>query len=200
MKKPDSYHHGNLRAALLSRAVEVIGENGVEGVSLRSLARDLGVSHGAPARHFKSKAELLAAIAIDGYAQLTSAVQAAAEEEGPDPVLRMRAMARTAIRWARENKAYYSAINNPDVNRYAGDNLTASLSTFIGSLRAASEEAHAAGYWQEHDPISKLLIGISATIGASMIYSEALHYNVLGPLADDSFIETIVDQIAPLDP
>ncbi|MGB0693864.1 MAG: TetR/AcrR family transcriptional regulator, partial [Pseudomonadales bacterium] len=46
------YHHGNLRAEIVQRAVEVIDSEGIEALTLRGVARDLGVSHGAPNRHF----------------------------------------------------------------------------------------------------------------------------------------------------
>ena len=54
-----SYHHGNLAASILERAAEIIDEEGIEALTLRGIARDLGVSHGAPNRHFKNKACLL---------------------------------------------------------------------------------------------------------------------------------------------
>jgi AcrR family transcriptional regulator len=73
-----SYHHGSLRSALLVQAEIALAEVGVEGLSLRHLARELGVSHGAPARHFDDKQALLDALALQGFqtmnASLTSAV------------------------------------------------------------------------------------------------------------------------------
>ena len=57
-----AYHHGNLKQALLERAAEVIAEKGLEGLSLRGLARDLDVSHAAPRRHFPDRESLIAAM------------------------------------------------------------------------------------------------------------------------------------------
>ena len=62
-----SYHHGNLRDEILTRAAEIVGEDGIEALSLRRIARDLGVSHGAPNRHFKTKAELLAELGAEAW-------------------------------------------------------------------------------------------------------------------------------------
>jgi AcrR family transcriptional regulator len=53
------YHHGNLRAALLAQAEQTLREQGLEGLSLRELARQIGVSHGAPRRHFADRQALL---------------------------------------------------------------------------------------------------------------------------------------------
>ncbi len=62
-----TYHHGDLRRALLDAAVVAIAEQGPAALSLRELARRVGVSHAAPAHHFKDKAGLLTAVAAEGF-------------------------------------------------------------------------------------------------------------------------------------
>src|SRR5215207_7099976 len=64
------YHHGNLRAELLEAAERTLDERGTGSLSLRGLARELGVSHGAPRRHFADKQALLDALAEDGFERL----------------------------------------------------------------------------------------------------------------------------------
>lgn len=66
----DSYHHGDLRTAVLRRALEVIAAEGPDAFSLRSLAVDLGVSHTAPRHHFGDRRGVLTAIATEGFAEL----------------------------------------------------------------------------------------------------------------------------------
>ena len=73
-RKSDGYHHGDLRAALLQAAKEVIGESGVEGLTLRACARRAGVSHGAPAHHFGSVTGLLTEFAAEGFERLREAM------------------------------------------------------------------------------------------------------------------------------
>lgn len=80
-----TYHHGNLRPALLDAAEQLLREQGVNGVSLRSVARAAGVSHTAPYRHFADKQSLLAALAETGFARLRDAMYAAIEEHPDDP-------------------------------------------------------------------------------------------------------------------
>lgn len=75
-KRP--YHHGDLRRVLLATAVDVIGERGPTGVTLRDLARRAGVSHAAPAHHFGDKAGLLTAVAVEGYQMLGDSLESAA--------------------------------------------------------------------------------------------------------------------------
>lgn len=70
MKSRSKYHHGELRSALVSLAVKEIARAGVEKLSLRSLARQAGVSPTAPFRHFPDKQTLLAGIAIAGFEEL----------------------------------------------------------------------------------------------------------------------------------
>ena len=65
--KENGYHHGNLRAALLRAAEEIIRESGVEGLTLRACARKAGVSHGAPAHHFGNITGLLTELAAEGF-------------------------------------------------------------------------------------------------------------------------------------
>ena len=70
-----SYHHGNLRGPLLEEALRIIEAKGPSALSLRELARRLGVSHAAPAHHFPDKTALLTAIAADGYEKLAQELE-----------------------------------------------------------------------------------------------------------------------------
>lgn len=73
-----AYHHGNLRQALLDGALRVIAEQGSAAFTLREVARRAGVSHNAPYRHFRDKDALLAAVAAQGFRELTAAMREAA--------------------------------------------------------------------------------------------------------------------------
>jgi len=72
-----SYHHGNLRAALLERAERLLEEAGAEKLSLRELARQAGVSHGAPRQHFPDKQSLLDELAAAGFDRIGAELDAA---------------------------------------------------------------------------------------------------------------------------
>ena len=75
------YHHGNLRETLLQGAVRVIAEKGPAAFTLREVARRAGVSHNAPYRHFRDKDALLAAVAAQGFRELTQAMRDAGERK-----------------------------------------------------------------------------------------------------------------------
>ncbi|GAA1449400.1 TetR/AcrR family transcriptional regulator [Nocardiopsis tropica] len=100
------YHHGDLRAALIANAERALAERGPSALSLRELAREAGVSHAAPGRHFKDKQALLDALALTGFDRLTGSLEhalAAVEEDGART--RVLALARTYVGFAIENAA-----------------------------------------------------------------------------------------------
>ena len=70
-----TYHHGDLRSAMLTAAARLVEDEGVSGLSVREAARRAGVSHNAPYRHFPDRESLLAALAADGLAQLEKALE-----------------------------------------------------------------------------------------------------------------------------
>ena len=78
MNRRKPYHHGNLREALLEASIQLIAEIGPSAFTLREVARRAGVSHNAPYRHFHDKGDLLAAVAAQGYSELTDGMLQAA--------------------------------------------------------------------------------------------------------------------------
>lgn len=70
-----TYHHGDLRAALLRASSQVLEKEGITGLSLRDVARRAGVSHNAPYRHFPDRDALLAALAAEGFVTLAEAMR-----------------------------------------------------------------------------------------------------------------------------
>ena len=99
------YHHGNLRGALLAAAERTVRERGVEELSLRELAREIGVSHGAPRRHFPDRQALLDALAESGFERLTAELRAAADRAGEEFQPRLEATAAAYIRFATHDPA-----------------------------------------------------------------------------------------------
>ncbi|MGH3155039.1 MAG: TetR/AcrR family transcriptional regulator [Streptosporangiaceae bacterium] len=100
-----AYHHGQLRATLLTAAERTLREHGVEQVSLRDLARQAGVSHGAPRRHFRDRQTLLDALAAAGFVRLAAEIAAAIENAGDDFEAQLRAVAASYVRFAVDDAA-----------------------------------------------------------------------------------------------
>ena len=103
------YHHGDLKAALVDGAVELIVERGVSGFSLAELSRRLGVTVAAPYRHFASREELLAAVAVRALQSFGEAL-GARSSEGDPPEERLAAMAGAYVRFAAEQPALFGVV------------------------------------------------------------------------------------------
>jgi AcrR family transcriptional regulator len=99
------YHHGHLRAALLDEAERTLREQGIDALSLRDLARQAGVSHAAPRRHFADRQALLDALAEAGFTRLGAEVSAAIDGAGKDYRARLRAAATAYVHFATADAA-----------------------------------------------------------------------------------------------
>ena len=108
-----NYHHGNLRAELLDTALQQLNEVGVDTLSLRALARAVGVSQTAPYRHFADKNELLAALATRGYKNLLLALRAAGDATGDCPRERLIAFAHAYVDYAATHPDLFKLMFGP---------------------------------------------------------------------------------------
>lgn len=77
--KQSTYHHGDTRNALIAAAVATLQTEGIEALSLRKLAKQIGVSHNAPYMHFKDKEGLLVAVSEEGFRVLAERINTAVE-------------------------------------------------------------------------------------------------------------------------
>ncbi|MFF3261249.1 TetR/AcrR family transcriptional regulator [Streptomyces sp. NPDC002932] len=145
MTSTRTYHHGDLRRAVLTAALDVIRTEGPGALSLRDLARRAGVSHAAPAHHFKDRTGLLTAIATEGYELFADALA-----DAPD--LRERGV--RYVRFATEHPAHFQVMFRPELFRAqdpdlvaAKDRASAELRTGVSGLPTArrGEDAGLAG-------------------------------------------------------
>jgi AcrR family transcriptional regulator len=82
----NSYHHGDLKNALIKVGVELLTKEGISGLSLRKVAKKAGVSHSAPYAHFSDKQALIAAISTEGHTQIYEKIIAIIEKYPDDPL------------------------------------------------------------------------------------------------------------------
>ncbi|MER5429264.1 TetR/AcrR family transcriptional regulator [Streptomyces sp. NPDC002588] len=122
------YHHGDLRRAILTAALDVIAADGPAALSLRDLARRAGVSHAAPAHHFRDRTGLLTAIAAEGFGLLAAATAEAADLK--DAGVRY-------VRFAREHPAHFQVMFTPDLLRTDDLELTVARTLATDALRSA---------------------------------------------------------------
>lgn len=122
------YHHGDLRRALLTAAVEVIREAGPGAVNLRELARRTGVSHAAPQHHFGDKVGLLTALAQEGYELLAEALAGAGED--------LLAAGAAYVRFAVGHPAHFQVMFQPNLYRRDDPGVAAAAARTRSALYA----------------------------------------------------------------
>lgn len=189
--KTRSYHHGDLRAALIAGAQRMLCERGAEALSLRELARELGVSHAAPSRHFKDKRALLDAVAIAGFDQLGGAL-AQALETGENFTARLRAVARAYVDFAVTDGALldvmYAGKHAPDVS----DELRAASRQLAGPMLALIGEGQHAGEVRDGDVERIGLVIFAGVHGFASMRASGL----LSAEGADEALVALVDDLA----
>lgn len=163
-----SYHHGNLRAALVQAAVELGREKGPQGIVIREVARRTGVSHNAAYRHFADRDDLLREVARVGLAELSDAMLRRIKRvRSSDPVDRARRRLRAT------GHAYVEfALAEPGLFAVAFNQV--SLGELIGpyeQLSAALDECLDTGFLQPEKRPGAELSCWSAVHGFAMLYS-----------------------------
>ncbi|MFE7278205.1 TetR/AcrR family transcriptional regulator [Streptomyces sp. NPDC057623] len=178
MPESRPYHHGDLRAALLAAAERTLREKGTAALSLRELAREVGVSHAAPGRHFKDKQALLNALALTGYERLAQALNTADSPALPlEP--RLTALARAYLGFAIDNAALlelmYARKHEPD----ASAQMASAVEETVGSLVRVLADAQQRGEIIDGDPEELNLVtgaalhGVAGFISAGWLTPEA---------------------------
>jgi AcrR family transcriptional regulator len=149
MRRRKPYHHANLRETLLEAAIRLIAEVGPTAFTLREVARRAGVSHNAPYRHFRDRDDLMAAVAAQGFRELTEAmVEAAAHQT--DAVNRLKCAGLGYVMFALRRPEHFTVMfDAPISKRQHPDSAAAgeqAFSTLIGFVKACQEaEQLAAG-------------------------------------------------------
>lgn len=116
MRANEPYHHGDLPSALLDAVGRLIERDGIGAVSLRAAARDVGVSHAAPAHHFRDKRGMLTAFAAQGYEEFSAQMATTwRDSAGQPPPERLRRLTRAYVAFASERRAYYEIMFRPEL-------------------------------------------------------------------------------------
>jgi AcrR family transcriptional regulator len=167
-----TYYGGDLRRDLLDTALALIAREGPSAVSLRALARRLGVSHAAPANHFPDKAALFTAIAVEGFALLAEAIGAGVRQLGPDATAgqRFRAAGQAYTGFALAHPAHFAVMWQRDLLHQDDPELVAAGDTtfamLLGSVRDIQSEGWAAG----RDPQAVAYLAWSVVHGLAALW------------------------------
>ncbi len=145
-----AYHHGYLKAELLKLGLEALERDGVENLSLRSLAEAAGVSKAAPYRHFKDKDTFLGALSNEGFrilhGMLMESQKKASAKKSLSPESRVSAMGKAYMRFALGHKTLYRLMNSP-LACHASEEHThwARLALDLLGQALGAHSAHSAG-------------------------------------------------------
>lgn len=144
MPHRQSYHHGNLREALVEAASGLIEEFGPQSFSLAEAARRAGVSAAAPYRHFKGRDDLLEEVARRGFVEFATQMEAAYDDGQPSPMMGLYRLGQCYLHFARENPGSYMAMFESNVAIAANTELWDASERALGVLiRAAAELSEA---------------------------------------------------------
>lgn len=180
MKK--SYHHGNLREALIEVAIPVLSNKGVIGLSLRELAISLGVSHGAPYRHFRNKAALLEAIAATGFVALRDICQRAASDYPQDPRRQLYEAGMGYVFYVSRNPEIADLMFRPSLPRSEHcEQLQQAAGDAISSLTTIIESGKRAGVFVQRDTDDLVLTSLSAVHGLAAFIASGLFVDANAP-------------------
>jgi AcrR family transcriptional regulator len=133
--RPRSYHHGDLRAALVQEALGILREEGPQGLTLRAVARRAGVSQAAPYRHFADRRALVAAVAEDGFRRLQETMLRRMQDAQGRGGLKL--VAQAYVEFGLGNPAEYRVMFGPEVA--VTDDLPALRETGRGVLGFVAE-------------------------------------------------------------
>lgn len=133
-----SYHHGNLREALIFAAISLIADRGLQGFTLVEAARAAGVSPSAPYRHFRDREALLCEVAHYGFERFADRLENAWNKGQPTAISAFEAVGRAYLDFAREERPLFVAMFQPELPNEPA--LVAAMDRAFGVLLTASRE------------------------------------------------------------
>lgn len=151
-----SYHHGNLRQALVDATIQLIEEKGPLAFTLSEAARRAGVSVAAPYRHFSGREELLEEVARQGFEEFSDRLEAAFDNARPDPVEAIQRIGVAYLLFAREKRGLYMAMFEADYN-FMEKALTASASARAYLILFQASDALFQGITLENRPSTTMV-------------------------------------------
>jgi AcrR family transcriptional regulator len=167
-----TYYDGDLRRDLLDTALALIAREGASAVSLRSLARRLGVSHAAPANHFPDKAALFTAIAVEGFRLLAAAIRDGTGRLGPDAgaARRFRAAGRAYTGFALAHPAHFAVMWQRDLLHEDDPELAAAADATFELLLGGVRDVQAEGWAEGADPRTVAYLAWSVVHGLAALW------------------------------
>ncbi|MEH6347870.1 MAG: TetR/AcrR family transcriptional regulator [Bermanella sp.] len=134
--KANGYHHGNLRAELLMAAMDILDESGIEAVTIRQVARRVGVGHSAPANHFPHKQALLTQLAINIFNELGSLIKSQLQSAPEDVSEKISLLANTLVEFGLAKPNQYRLLWRRDYLDNSSEELNCAMDIIYDELLA----------------------------------------------------------------
>ncbi|AFY76291.1 transcriptional regulator [Pleurocapsa sp. PCC 7327] len=170
MQSKKTYHHGDLRQALIDTAIELIAERGMSNWSLREVARRIGVSHTAPYRHFADREALLAAVAEKGFQEMSNYLLQTLEKIPNEHSQRLQAIGVAYVQYAIAHPCEYEVMfrySQKDEGQYPA--LSEAATTAFMMLVNVIIEGQKAGAFREENPKGLAWVAWSLVHGLAML-------------------------------
>ncbi len=168
-----THFDGDLRRALMDSAIATLEEVGADNLSLRQVARRIGVSHAAPGYHFGDKAGLLTAIATEGFllfADHLTAIAASFSEK--DPLDLLARLGSGYVEFAEENPAHFEVMFRPRLIRSDDPDLANAGATAFDILQSQIERCQRAGWRQGADAMDLTVAAWALVHGISVLRAQ----------------------------
>ena len=173
-----SYHHGDLRRALIDAARNLLDEGAAGGVTLRAAAQAAGVSAAAPYRHFKDREALYAAVLCDGFQDMAATLRGAREAE-TDPVVAYLAVGRAYLGFAAAHPRLFAGMFSADFNRVLHPALSEAARDAFDQVLQAARVLEDAGMTGQRSAEHVALAGWTMVHGLAAIQVDNLLRHVL---------------------
>jgi AcrR family transcriptional regulator len=178
-RRVGEHFDGDLRRALLDAAAQTLDELGTDNLSLRNLARRIGVSHAAPAHHFGDKAGLLTALAIEGFELFIEHIAEALASAPPQPIDQLLALAQAYAEFAELHPGHFEVMFRPTVIHGNDPDYVAASDAAFEALRQQVARCQQAGWRPDADTRALAAAAWALAHGISVLRAEgslAKHY------------------------
>jgi AcrR family transcriptional regulator len=192
--RKDTYHHGDLRRVLMDAAMRLVEERGVDGFTMREVARRAGVSHNAPYHHFEDKAAVVAALAEEGYEMLLADEMASIDPAAP-VLMQIRALGRAYVGFAAKHPDRFRLMNRPELRSSdAVTDVQAAGAASEAPLIDAIAHGQRTGVFAQGDAEALALAAWSMVHGLAMIAVDGpMRAQVRSPRQLRSMTDAVVD-------
>jgi AcrR family transcriptional regulator len=190
------YHHGDLKSAVLADAEKILERDGLQALTLRAVARSVGVSHTAPKNHFGDLMGLMSELAAVGYLRYGAALAEATNSTTGNASDRMRAMGRAYVAFAREHPKLFLLMFHTERLDMDRPSLSAAIEESRQALRASIISAAPA------KPLEPVQVAARGTASWALVHGFAMLLlddrlkNTMAALPGvdiDAFLEAVLD-------